>query len=83
MEGLYCNCICLNYLLCCEDISNSDADQERCLSSYTSLSAIRYLHLLLNTDTLYQTTDFYNSIENDRLKMQSSIIDMKNSLRPQ
>ena len=96
----------------------SDADQECCLSSYTSLSAMRYFSLLLNEDTLYQTMDlkcnnrslhglltpvfnvsmainklatnfrhvlpgdghFYESIENDGLKMQSSIIDMKNKV---
>ena len=35
----------------------SDADQEHCLSSYTSLSVMRYFSLLSNKDTLYQTMD--------------------------
>ena len=35
----------------------SKADQERGLSSYTSLSAMRYFSLLSNEDTLYQTMD--------------------------
>ena len=35
----------------------SDADNEQCLSSYTSLSAMRYFSLLSNEDTLYQTMD--------------------------
>ena len=97
--------------MCCED-------KERCISSYTSLSAMRYFSLLSNEDTLYQTMDlkcnngsmhgfltsvfnvsmainqlatnfrrvlprdehFYESMENDSLKMQSSIIDMKNKV---
>ena len=96
----------------------SDVDKECCLSSYTSLSAMRYFSLLLNEDTLYQTMDLkcnngslhglltsvfnvsmaiyrhatnfrcvlprdkhvYELIENDSLKMQSSIIDMKNKV---
>ena len=96
----------------------SDADQECYLSSYTSLSAMRYFSLLSNKDMFYQTMDlkcnngsmhglltsvfnmsmpinrlatnfrcalprdghFYNSMENDSLKMQSSIIDMKNKV---
>ena len=96
----------------------SDADKEHCLSSYTSLSAMRYFSLLSNEDTLYQTMDlkcnngslhglstsvfnismainrpatnfrcvlprdehFYESMENDSLKMQSSIIDIKNKI---
>ena len=96
----------------------SGADQEWCLSSYTSLSAMRYFSLLLNEDILYQTMDlkckngslhglltsvfnvsmainrlatnfrcvlprdgyFYESMENDSIKMQSSIIDMKNQV---
>ena len=96
----------------------SDADKEHCISSYTSLSAMRYFSLLSNKDTLYQTMDlkcnngsmhgfltsvfnvsmainrlatnfrhvlprdkhFYESTENDSLKMQSSIIDMKNKV---
>ena len=93
----------------------SDADKECCLSSFSSLSAMRYFSLLSNKDTLYQTMDlkcnngslhalltsvfnvsmainrlatnfrcvlprdehFFESMENDSLKMQSSIIDTK------
>ena len=96
----------------------SDSDKEHCVSSYTSLSAMRYFSLLLNKDNLYQTMDlkcnsgsllglltsvfnvsmainrlvnnfrhvlprdvhFYESMENDSLKMQSSITDMKNKV---
>ena len=92
----------------------SDADKEHCISSYMSLSTMRYFSLLSNEDTLYQTMDlkcnnismhgfltsvfnvsmainklatnfrcvlprdehFYESMENDSLKMQSSIIDI-------
>ena len=75
----------------------SNADQERCLSSYIStITAMRIFSLLSKEDTLYQTMDlkcnngslhglltsvfinFYKSIES--LKMQSSIIDMKNKV---
>ena len=96
----------------------SDSDKECCLSSYTSLSAMRYFSLLSNKDNLYQTMDlkcnngslhglltsvfnvsmainrlttnfrhvlprdvhFYEFMENDSLKMQSSIMDMKNKV---
>ena len=96
----------------------SDSDKERCLSPYTSLSAMRYFSLLSNKDNLCQTMDlkcnngslhgllssvfnvsiainrlatnfrhvlsrdvhFYESMENDSLKMQSSIMDIKNKV---
>ena len=96
----------------------SDSDKECCLSSYTSLSAMRYFSLLWNKDNLYQTmhlkcnngslhglltsvfnvsmainrlatnfrhvlprdVHFYESMENDSLKMQSSIMDLKNKV---
>ena len=111
----------LNIFCVVKTFQMSDADQEHCILSYTSLSAMRYFSLLSNEDTLYQTMDlkcnngslhgiltyvfnvsvainrlatnfrdvlpsdgcFYESMENDTLKMQSSIIDMKNSLRTQ
>ena len=115
---MYCNCFCLNYLCVVKTFQMIDADKAHCLSSYTSLSAMRYFSLLSNEDNLYQTMDikynngslhglltsvfnvsmainrlvtnfrcvlprdehFYELMVNDSLKIQSSIIDMKNSL---
>ena len=46
------------YMFCVVKIFQmSDADKEHCISSYTSLSAMRYFSLLSFKDTLYQTMD--------------------------